>query len=129
MKIIVEVTPDNLCDLFTTCFEGGYSPWLKSADWIYPTRDALPQDNVVWWGHKEFFQDMFEFGIKFDRPEDEEGAGKGKMIITPGMVSAGLTQATKQCPKIWGRFISEDYDALDADAIVQCIVFGEVIYG
>ena len=129
MEITIKrtVTPKTICGAFTGCFEGGYSPWIRETNLLKGQRD--PNENVVWWAHESVYANPFKIELVYDREEDNEGEGKGFMILTPAKVKAGLQVLATEYPQIFGRIMDEEGDALDDDAFVQCCVFGKLVYG
>jgi hypothetical protein len=86
-----------------------YSPWLHEIAW----------KNLR---HVELI-------VKFDREQDDEGDGKGRKVIKGAAIEKGLKAMAKHCPRRLAFILNEDYDALDADAFMQCVVFGKLVYG
>lgn len=54
---------------------------------------------------------------------------KRKKLITLSHFAKGLTVMATESPNRFGNVVTGDSDALDADAFVQCAIFGKLIYG
>lgn len=83
-----------------------YSPWLHSYEKV----------GKVW---------IF----KYDREKDDEGAGKGRKVIGIKDLERGLVKMAEYSSFRFGNVMSGDSDAIDADAFIQCVIFGKLIYG
>lgn len=84
-----------------------YSPWLRSYE---------KKSKGKW---------LF----KYDREKDQEGAGTGSAVINMKHLATGLNAMAKHSPNRFASVMSGDSDALDADAFIQCVIFGKLIYG
>jgi hypothetical protein len=123
----LDVKPIVVEHAFIGAFEGGYSSWIHSAKRVSGEYD--PDAELVWYGQDAFWQNPFKFTMTFDREEDAEGEGKGKITITRSQVREGLAICARDYPHVFHKHMNEEGDALDDDALVQCIVFGKVVYG
>lgn len=102
----VQITTQLLWDLMTTAVEGGVNYWGS-------VRDTARDDDL----------NVLKFSI-VDR-EDEEG--KAYTVDAVKMLH-GLQALLIDYP--WrSRIVDEDYDAEDADCVVQMALFGELRYG
>ena len=66
--------------------------------------------------------------IKEDGAEAKHGMG-GWFNIDPTTIAEGLKVMAQKYPKAWADFMAENDDAETGDIFLQCICFGEVIYG
>jgi len=99
---------ERLSEVFVTACEGGINYWAQvdEYDWTAPGTAVLSYEN-------------------------EQGE-PDKRYITSGLVvvAAGLQRAAERgLTDTVDRVHSGDYDAADADAIIQLAVFDDVIYG
>lgn len=120
-------TAKTIADLFSSCFEGGYSPWLARVD--LTSSDHEPKPGLVFWGTPAVFVGNYAIAAQYDRPSDPEGSAKGRFTITPEAVKKGLQILAEKAPGTFHNLMVEDADALDADVFVQYIIFGDIIYG
>ena len=136
MKVFVqfELKPEIVQSLLVDCFEGGYSQWIRGAERV--AGDYDPKENLVWYVGQDGFVrgedgDVKPFRIRliYDREEDDEGAGKGKATLDRAAIAFGIVALSKVAPATFTRIITQEGDALDADAFMQCCVFGKIIYG
>ena len=52
-----------------------------------------------------------------------------KMTFGPDEIAKGLGIMAQESPRQFGQFLAGDADDLTFDIALQCVVFGEVIYG
>lgn len=140
------VTQKDIAYWVITAFEGGSTYWCDSAE-------AVARDKNGEWQALtgDAYDQYVENGIgPYANPEFWENGLRGYRLYDPceeAWVPTVLTMASirhalnnYQPPKKRGisqnwfrkvvdRLIDEDYDAGDADTIVQIAVFGEVVYG
>jgi len=98
---------ERMSEVFITACEGGINYWAQVDEYDYAAGTAV---------------------LTF---EDEHGK-TDRRYVTSGvvMVAAGLQRAAEHgMTDIVDRCHSGDYDAADADAIIQLAVFDDVIYG
>lgn len=112
----VELTRKNLCDLFCTAFEGGSNYWCSYVEYIGPKDPE--EKGVVWWGSKNLYDETFK--IQLIDGEDEK-----TYTVDWDMVQKGFAKL----PYWLMARLLDDYDAGDADVMLQYIVFGEEVYG
>lgn len=63
--------------------------------------------------------------LKLEDFEDE----KARYTLTLAKIKKGLTVMAKKYPKHFASILKEDTDSETADVLLQCALFGEVIYG
>ena len=63
--------------------------------------------------------------IKLEDFEDE----KARYTLTLPKLKRGLTVMAKKFPRHFADFLTENDDADTADVLLQCALFGEVVYG
>ena len=115
-------------DIFTTAIEGGVNYWASvlSYKWTLPNSE---QDLV---GFRAVVIDQEEDGAEpqtIDRAVIVRGVREmSAMKFNPGSQAA---RCSKNCTALsFGRNLDDlDFDADDADMIVQAGLFGEVVYG
>jgi len=106
LKVEVEyaLTHQRIEDLLITAFEGGINYWAQ----IYKTPE----------------QPYWEAKVK-----DFEADKAETYQLSMEKVVEGLKVCAKKYPRHFGDFIDENGDATTADVIVQCALFGEIVYG
>ena len=59
----------------------------------------------------------------------EYGSIPSKMTFGPDDIAKGLGIMAQESPRQFGQFLAGDADDLTFDIALQCVVFGEVIFG
>lgn len=65
----------------------------------------------------------------FDKEDDDEGAGSGKVRFDYAAMAKGLSVMAETEPYQFGQFIAENDDDVTFDTAWQCIIYGKTIYG
>ncbi len=81
-------TAKQICDLFTTAFEGGSNFWVRQANALSPVPDD--GSGVVWWGRPSFWDTDFKFEIVHDDPYGDYEDESTTTVIDRAAVLAGL---------------------------------------
>lgn len=111
MNLTIPLSAQLLADVMITAFEGGSNYWVFSAETL-----TLSRTNP-WYADPEFWTNPFEVKL---RTED------GDVVFTHTLLQDALT---KLPPHVAGNIGAENFDADDADVLLQTACFGEVIYG
>lgn len=119
-----ELTPQDVCDLLVTAFEGGSNHWLKAAVLISSTNQ--PQEEP-WYSDSDVFDGEYRIELTFDNPV--EGDDMTAKVITQDDIQRGLEDLGRLYPFRAQSVVEESVDADDADTFLQLATFGEVIYG
>lgn len=121
VKRTIILTNENIDDIMCAALEGGITSWCTSAE-------VVENEYLGEFAHEQISRGG---SLKlYDAEEDKT------YILTLEKLLKGFTLA---CANGWGdrgEWFDKDngidtcmIDALDADAIVQCALFGEVVYG
>ena len=112
-------------DIFTTALEGGINYWAECSEYHWHNGDGYDDEDY------EGF-----FAVIHDCEDDDKTYTVNRAVISKGYALAAGEAGNKYCWSVsrpplvptedneW-----EDFDASDADIIVQLGLFGEVIYG
>ncbi len=117
MRITVEIPDQTLRDILTTAVEQGCAYWANDYNngrGNRVTRDASGDVETFTLGHSD------------------DGAACGKVIkrsVTPNDLGRALSKHGARFPHILQAAISGDVDALQADAVLQLAVFGDIVFG
>ena len=82
-----------------------------------------------WYGCPEVFEGSFEIELGYDHPDDYEGMGKGRTVITEVDVRKGIDVMRRDYRKQFAKVMSGTGNGDTADAFLQCCLFGKVVYG
>lgn len=100
MKVTINVKNQNVLDQIDNLTRT-YSPWL----WEY-TR----------------VKDGWNF--KYENEKDKTVKKK----LTMKHLEKGMAKLAEESPQRFGNIVTGDSDALDADAFIQCAIFGKLVY-
>ena len=106
------LSDDDIKSILITAIEGGIGYWSKVEDYD-PERDY-----------------QFIYVIEHVDESDNEHLGR-KLLIDRKIIEHGIAICAEKYPhlKIESRMYTDDYDVNDADAVIQCGCFGELVYG
>jgi len=119
VTVTYKILADTIAHMFIGAFEGGSSNWLVSAEQSAGDKPSNP--NLVWWGSQNIYNERLEITVI-----DYE---KTVRVIKWKDIQRGLNTMAEIQPLAFSQLISENDDMYTADAFLQCIVFGEVVYG
>lgn len=123
MKSRKDLNKETLVDIFSTATYG--SDWLEICR---PKKfDSLVKEGSEC--REEKWADILLGGgyIVAYEYEDEEEPIRHK--ITLDMMKKGLEVFKDKCPYDYADFITENEDYCTCSNLVQCVLFGEVVYG
>lgn len=103
LTVNYELKTRDLSDLLITAFEGGVRYWAEV---------RVPSNGPLWTA----------------KLIDREGDDKTHVLSLDKLLT-GLRTCAAKYPHHFKDFIAESGDMTTADVIVQCAVFGEIIYG
>lgn len=121
------LSPATICNLFVGAFEGGSNYWLQRAD--LKLGGARKKKGLVWWGAEAIFAGPYSFEVRYDDPNDADGEGKGRKLLTQDDVAKGLTLMAEKSPEHFADIVSENDDNTTHDVFMQYVVLGEIVYG
>lgn len=126
-----------LLDIFTTAMEGGIGYWSQAHSyhhWLRQPEDRNDHDGYVE-DHLGFYADIVDLEADDDEAEYAPTMRIDRGVIIKGYNLAATTWRNKlgwssePPPLVITADTDWDYDAGDADLIVQLGLFGDVLYG
>lgn len=129
---IVQVVPfDRISNLLCSAFDPGYAStryWAERMEKIEPTgwiyEDTMRPDGGGHWVHEYPLSPGGALMIK-----DTEDESRGLLRLDFNAVKNGLEVMARDYPKRFAEMMNEDDDGETADCLVQCALFGSMIYG
>lgn len=112
MHLKLEVSEQNIEDTIISAFEGGIGYWAQLVE--TSQGDEPYYKKAMSDGHHVKIRDI---------------CGEGEYFINLTSIRQGLTVMADKYPKHLHDIITERGDAYTGDALIQCAVFGEIIYG
>jgi hypothetical protein len=134
MIVNLEFTPQQIAHLIVTAIEGG-----KTAAWCEAFKPATPDMQAKadacnkerpWYSDPAFWTDDYTVSVAEIIDESEEPTDDNLNWHTVGQESLriGLGVAAEKVPHHFADLLQGNLDAVSADAILQCIVLGGVVY-
>ena len=120
----LEISDELIEDILCTAFEGGITYWADNIS----CEDNKDMKKVGGWKHKYLTKTKKKDAVMYIH-ESETGE---KYPITKKLIIDALQKMDTpeyKYTKALDRILNEQYDADDADIVVQTACFGEVVYG
>jgi hypothetical protein len=120
MTTTVSTRDQLLLDVFTTALEGGIGYWSGAMTYRWSTEAGEP-------AYRSFHADVVDL--------DEQVQHINRAVVVRGMLLAAteyrnrLAWSSEPPPLVITQDTDWDFDAGDADMIVQLGLFGDVVYG
>jgi hypothetical protein len=110
----------TIADTMCSAVEGGSNYWCEKLR----TKD---QDKFEhWYADKDFYANPdFSFTVY----DGEADRGKKKKVVGRAELERGLKVMAEKYPHHFADMIAENGDANTGDILLQCMAFGEVVYG
>ena len=112
------ISQERLEDLLCCAFEGGIGYWARIVD-------------ATWSSGVDYSHQLPVRGGAV-RLGDSTGEGwpeGARPILSRDSIRRGLQTMADKYPRHWSDFVRENEDAITGDVFVQCVVFGEVVFG
>ena len=124
MRVHELFTTEQKTEILNACFEGGSNYWIDGAVKILhlPFKKAEEKEEEGLYASQIAVMD----GGKIEIVEDED---KTKHTLRLPDFNKGIELCAQRYPKTFSRLREEQYDAGDADVVLQLAIFGELIYG
>lgn len=122
IAVPVAVTVERVKDLLTCAFEGGSNYWVECAERV---GEATDRKQAPFLCDAPFVKD----GFLRVKDGEEQVKGGGWFNIDPKTIEQGLKVMAEKYPKCFADFINDNDDAGTGDTFLQCVCFGETIYG
>ena len=138
VKTEATITSADIANMVITAFEGGISYWCGEVELIEFTMcngwqpvstkryDELMIDGCGPYANPELWEvDEHNIGYRFTDDEGETIA----TILSVATILKALNHPLPNYEECIRRLLTEEYDAADADVLVQSAIFNEVVYG
>ena len=107
---------DELADIMVAALEGGSNYWY--------TMDTAQSDK----GGAEYWSQAPVYGhVTLAYADDPDEYGWRRVDLDA--VLQAMRELAQRRPATYGRLIENDYDADDADALLQLAAFGDILFG
>lgn len=125
----------KITNAITGSVEGGYSSWMhrlsyeRSQPSMNLAEAARGGEHTVWYNDPGFWIGGGVAEVRFDKPDEDEGAGTGRMTIGRADLRRGLSLMAEKAPRHFADLLNENDDATTHDVFMQMVVLGEIVYG
>ena len=122
LTVKVKVPTELIADLMVSAVESGYLNY-----WLYDVQhDSGENWESPWYSDPGYYTDKnLRFTIAYlgldDKRHDE--------VVTLESILKGLEVLAEKCPRQFSELVGENGDAVTADCFLQCIIFGDIVYG
>jgi hypothetical protein len=129
ITIKTDVPLSRIADLLCDALEGGANYWYEITKTIVPTKLTFLSSPDLNDGNpfKHIDYPLNEGGAIFVKSLEEPE--KPEIRVNLPAIRKGLQIMAEKFPSHWGDFIAENDDAITGDVFLQCVCFGDVIYG
>lgn len=126
-RVAITATVDwgKIVNAIIGAFEGGSNYWLREAEYEH-VPDPQPSDKP-WYAEESFWSNGGKMKLHYDNPED--GEDRASQIVGLLEIKKGLRIMAEKCPIHFADMLSENDDATTHDVFIQCVLFGEIVYG
>lgn len=127
-KAATPISARMIADIVTTAVETPFGDWCLRFDLKSPAQDSIPGEGP--WYAREALYGLDHFEIEVLEDEEDSGDPKRAKVhtITPESIQKGLDLMASDYPTAFSEFVTE-YDAITADAFLQLVTMGDVVYG
>lgn len=126
----VDVPMSRITDMLVGAIEGGSGYWCQqflplpaSGDIV---ADIRANGGSIWYSEEQFWTRGGGAHVEFDKPTDED---PGFRDIGMDQLKMGLATMAQIAPRHFADLVNENDDAETSDVFLQCVLFGEIIFG
>jgi len=119
MPVEIKISPQTVCDLVVTAFEGGSNHWVRTA-----RKERGPEtEERPWYSDPKFYEgDLWLIRIYIDDKDEP-------LFLGSLEAQKGLQLMANKYPDHFSDVITENMDAITADVWLHCALLGEMVYG
>lgn len=124
-EILVPV--ERITNCLIGAFEGGSTYWLHKVRYV--ERETEAEYENPQYSDPHFWNDGGRAVLTFDNPEEKGDEEPAHKEIGMPELTAGLSVMAAKCPRHFGDLLAENDDAITHDVFIQCVLFGDIVYG
>lgn len=124
---LVDVPFERLTDMIVGAIEGGSAYWCET---FVPDNSTVELANVkrggIWYSESSYWLEGGKAFLEFEKPTEDHD---GNATIGKQQFINGLTIMAAKAPQHFADLVNETDDATTSDVFLQCVLFGEIIFG
>jgi len=137
VTVKVSVSDEQISGLLCTAFEGGANYWYTQLDYELPDGISIEdfreggkfQPEGDYWHWCQLIPLVEGCALTLRDKLDEDDGDDSPYRITREDIEKGVKVFATKYPRHFSDFINQNDDAITGDVFLQCVVFGEAIYG
>lgn len=126
-KVTTEVQSKVIANMMVTCIETNACSWLENVQ-LDSTPVGREEFDFNWYATAKLYEKNFQFTVTCENHEGDDPEYL-TVEVTPEKMQAGLNVLVEKYPHHIADMLAENDDAETADAFLQCVVYGDIIYG
>ncbi len=128
IKFIVTVDPKDLAYAVCAGMEGGINYWARIKEYVRPDTMVFRFDEKQVYKHIDYAMNPGG-SVNLEIIDGYDVKGKTQFNLTYKKLLTGLKVMQKEYPRHWANFIRDTGDAETGDVLIQCALFGEIVFG
>lgn len=124
VTVQIVLSAEQVSDFLTDAFEAQPEQWILSAEQTLGT--VRPDKALVWWGQPDTITSELVFQVKYVDLSTNLVAEK---TVTYDDLIKAFTILAKNYPSTFSNLVEGNYDAIDTYSFMQCVIYGDVLYG
>lgn len=134
LRITVDIDLEQIASLLTSALESssGSRYWYNIEKFNEPERFTFRTDPETIYRHIDYPLNpggSLIISATGDYDEDMEIKGATRWRVDLDSIQRGLNVMAKSYPNHFANLVREDADAITGDVFLQCVCFGELIFG
>jgi hypothetical protein len=129
-SVTINLTAELLSGVLCSALEGGSNYWYWIDEFVEPSAwlfESEPKPEKGTHYAQDYALNPGGALIISDQGDDDEDQ-EAKRLDTEA-IQRGLIILAEKYPHHFANILSENYDAYTGDALLQCSLFGELVYG
>lgn len=127
LRCAIDVNWDVVTNAIVGALEGGCGYWCREYDYIVTPEEYDNPNKYPAYACADFWKKGGVMLFKYDDPDND---GKtAQKHVSESTLRFGLRVMAEKFPRHFGDLVSENDDAATHDVLLQCALFGDVIYG
>lgn len=126
----VTVPLERITNSLIGALEGGSTYWLREIEYVEGSATGTDYERPHY-ADEHFWNDGGRAKLTYDNPEQSEEDDGDQVSKEVGMAEfkVGLATMAAKCPRHFGDLVAENDDTITHDVFIQCVLFGDVVYG